>query len=50
MTKNTWRCIEEDLVASGADEASVKSQHDFIKTWVDDVWIGEDDNDENLAP
>ena len=43
----TWLNIEEDLLGAGVDAASVGSEHDLIKRFVDNVWTGGDINDEN---
>ena len=36
----TWLNIEEDLVGAGVDAASVGSEHDLIKRFVNNVWDG----------
>ncbi len=43
----TWLNIEEDLVGAGVDAASVSSEHDLIKRFVDNVWAGGDTNDDD---
>ena len=40
----TWLNIEEDLVGAGVDAASVGSEHDLIKRFVNNVWAGGDAN------
>ena len=47
--ETTWTLITNDFLTSGADATSVVSQHDFIKRWIDDVWIveGADDTTES---
>ena len=43
----TWLTIEEDLVGAGVDAASLGSEHDLIKRFVDNVWAGGDFNNDN---
>ena len=43
----TWLNIEEDLVGAGVDAASVGSEHDLIKRFVNNVWAGSVVSDDN---
>src|SRR5690348_4673551 len=49
LDRDTWQSIEKDILASGADAESVKSQQKFIKSWIDTVMIGEDGIDDSLS-
>ena len=44
----TWLNIEEDLAGAGVDAASVGSEHELIKRFLDNVWAGGDFHDDNL--
>ena len=44
----TWLNIKEDLVGAGVDTASVGSEHELIKRFLDNIWAGGDIDDDNL--
>lgn len=43
----TWLNIEEDLVGAGVDAASIGSEHDLIRRFVNNLWVGGDATDED---
>ena len=43
---DTWRRLEADLISAGSDAASVASERNLIRTWIDTVWLEDHEGSE----